>query len=246
MTSSNVVSVAARFPAEFLTLHAADAMKASEFLRFRLAAFRAAGGKPAAAARLLRRAVEAHLERECGRRPFAAPAAAAAVEEALLLQHGKRADLLAWSVRANHVRILFRRRPGATLRGLVAAWRGAASRSAALATAARPLFARDPWHRTLVEDDEIRRAQEFLEGAGRGPFGAPSSARFRTVAGTLDLERLGAIAKSLREEARENRRRATQRRAAKLVAEEGFFPAEDARPAIDPPRGGAEDSSWGT
>ena len=192
--------------ADFVTIWAADALRASEYLRFRIEALKAAEGRPEPAARFLRRAIEVHLDRGLGSCPFREAEFARLIEDGILRTHDRRARLLAWTVMPNHVHVLCERKEGVGLRSLVSGWKTTGVRRLnARCGRTGVLWARDVLHRPLSDPADYRRAVAYVEAnplmAGLVRDHAEhrcSSRRFRTVHELLDAAELSAAAEAAR------------------------------------------------
>lgn len=190
----------------FVTFCLADALRASEHLRLRIESLRAANGRSEEAARRLRRAVEAHLDRGLGACLLRAAAVARIVEAVLLSAHPRRCALRAWSVLPNHVHALFAPAPGVRARDVVSYWKSHASRRVnAHLRREGALFGRDFFSRELRTPEELDRATRYVENdpaleglVPRAAEWSASSARLRGADGALDATALQALADAAR------------------------------------------------
>ena len=175
-------------------------------MRLRIEALKAAEGRPEPAARLLRRAIEAHLDRGLGACPFREAESARLIEDAILRTHDRRARLLAWTIMPNHVHVLCERREGVGLRSLVSAWKThGVRRLNAKDGRVGILWSRDVLHRGLTEPSDRLRAVAYIEsnplmaGVVSDLADHPcSSGRFRAENASVDAARLSSAAEAAR------------------------------------------------
>jgi putative transposase len=191
---------------QFVTIRLADALRPSDFLRMKLEALRAAEGRTEAAARNLRRLVEAHLDAGAGGRALETAECARLVEDAFLATHGARCTLRAWVVMPNHAHVLCTIGEREPLKRLVGTWKAASARrlNARLAREGG-VWARDFFERRLNDRDEEERAARYVEsnpmlaGWCADPrTWAASSLRFRRPDGALDDAALDDAARGAR------------------------------------------------
>ena len=141
---------------QFVTLQLVDAFPAA--LRSEWAALLAVEDR-----RERRRKLESYLDRSRGGCHLHRPALATLVQDALRFHHGKKYELRAWVVMANHVHVLFK--VGETpMSRVVADWKEFTAREANKLLGRRGAFwARDFWDTYIRDRDHESRTQRYIE-----------------------------------------------------------------------------------